>query len=53
VLPAPSAAYWEAWATEVMFRAISALPRAASAPLWPISRVVADCCSTALAMVLW
>ena len=42
-----------AWATPVMFWAISVLPRAASATLRLISLVVAVCSSTALAMVFW
>jgi hypothetical protein len=51
VLPAPSAACLDAWATDAMLRAISALPSAVSDPLLPISRTVADYSSTALAMV--
>ena len=44
---------WAAWATPVMFWAISLLPLAASAMLRLISSVVAVCSSTALAMVFW
>ena len=46
VTPAPSA-------TRLMFSAISALPRAASLTLRPISAVVAACSSTAEAIVFW
>ena len=44
---------WAAWATPVMFCAISLAPLAASATLRLISLVVAVCSSTALAIVFW
>ena len=53
VLLAPSVVLRAAWATPVMFWAISLLPLAASATLRQISLVVAVCSSTALAMVFW
>src|SRR5262249_50843299 len=51
VLLAPSVVLRAAWATPVMFWAISLLPCAASPTLRLISPVVAVCSSTALAMV--
>jgi hypothetical protein len=53
VLLAPSVVLRAAWATPVMFWAISLLPCAASATLRLISPVVAVCSSTALAIVFW
>jgi hypothetical protein len=49
----PAEVSFAAWATPVMFWAISELPFAASATLRLISLVVAVCSSTALAMVFW
>ena len=53
MLLAPSVVLRAAWATPVMFWAISLLPLAASATLRLISLVVAVCSSTALAIVFW